>query len=94
LIKLNKEETSKDLVFLSVTGKSINYHNFSKDVWKKVVNPIKLDTTPYCCRDTFITDQIIKGVNPVLIGKWVDTSTDMIEKHYFDSLTFSSVTPL
>ena len=82
-----------DLVFLSPTGKSINYSNFSKRAWTAIVDPIKPDTTPYCCRDTFITEQILKGVNPAIVARWCDTSTQTIEKHYFDILNVNHILP-
>lgn len=41
-----------DLVFPSPEGKAILYDNFCRRAWDKVVSPIKLDTTPYSCRDT------------------------------------------
>ncbi|PSF37773.1 integrase [Aphanothece hegewaldii CCALA 016] len=85
--------TSDDLVFPSPNGKPINYGNFSKNAWDAIVDPIKPGTTPYCCRDTFITEQIAKGVNPAIIGKWADTSTGMIEKHYLDSMNLAHILP-
>ncbi len=83
-----------DLVFPSPTGKAINYGNFSNKAWNVIVNPIKPDTTPYCCRDTFITTQIIKGSRVMAIAKWCDTSVEMIEKHYADSQKIASIRPL
>lgn len=41
------------LVFPSPKGKAINYPNFLTKVWGKIVDPIKPNTTPYNCRDTF-----------------------------------------
>lgn len=82
-----------DLVFPSPTGKAINYGNFSQNAWNKIVDPIKAGTTPYCCRDTFITEQIAKGVNPAVIGKWADTSTTTIERHYLDHVNLSHLLP-
>ncbi len=89
----NIDSTLDSLIFPSPTGKSINYGNFSSNAWSKLVDPIKTDTTPYSCRDTFITEQILKGVNPAIIGKWCDTSTQTIEKHYFDILNLNHVLP-
>jgi len=73
-----------DLVFHSpVNYKApINYGNFSNRAWKRIVNPIKPDTTPYCCRDTFITEQVNKGIPAATVAQWCDTSVRMIEKHY------------
>ncbi|MFM6189292.1 tyrosine-type recombinase/integrase [Planktothrix sp.] len=75
-----------DLVFPSPDGKPINYGNFSQRAWDSVVDPIsKRNTTPYSCRDTFITEQVNKGVPPALVAKWCDTSVGMIERHYYDN---------
>lgn len=81
------------LVFPSVDGDSINYRNFARRAWKAVVTPIKADTTPYSCRDTFITTQLLKGVPSSVIAKWCDTSTDMIDKNYADKLKLSQLRP-
>jgi integrase len=81
------------LIFSSRDGDSISYRNFSRRAWAKIVHPIKPDTTPYCCRDTFITTQLIKGVPSTVIAKWCDTSTQMIDKNYADKLKLSQIRP-
>jgi integrase len=63
------------LVFTGKGGDSISYRNFSRRAWTQITTPIKPDTTPYSCRDTFITTQLIKGVPSSVIAKWCDTST-------------------
>jgi integrase len=84
-----------DLVFPSKEGKPIDYMNFSSRAWNKIVDPIiDRHTTPYSCRDTFITDQIGKNVSPAIIAKWVDNSVEMIEKHYLDVSAISHIKPL
>lgn len=63
----------------------IIYTNFCKRAWEKTVDPIvERSTTPYSCRDTFITEQIVKNVPVPIIAGWVDNSPDMIYKRYFD----------
>jgi integrase len=62
------------LVFPAPKGGQIDYKNFSDRAWDAVVDPLKPDTTPYCCRDTFITEQIAENINPAIIAKWVDNS--------------------
>ncbi len=94
LASIKPEEPNPDqLVFPSRDGDSISYRNFSRRAWAKIVNPIKPDTTPYCCRDTFITIQLIKGVPSTVIAKWCDTSTQMIDKNYADKLKLSQIRP-
>lgn len=82
------------LVFPSPNGKPINYNNFCKRIWKQIVDPIKPETTPYNCRDTFITDQLIKGIPSAVIAKWCDTSISMIDKNYADKLKLSQIRPM
>lgn len=81
------------LVFPSKDGRSIHYNNFVKRGWHKIVDPIKPNTTPYSCRDTFITEQIAKGVNSAIIAKWVDNSVETIEKHYLDMAAIDHILP-
>jgi integrase len=81
-------------VFPSPKGQAINYVNFSSKIWHIVVDPIKPDTTPYNCRDTFITNQLIKGVSSAIIAKWCDTSTNMIDQKYADKLKLAQIRPL
>jgi integrase len=83
----------EDLVFTSRDGGSINYRNFARRAWTNIVDPIKPDTTPYSCRDTFITTQLIKGVPSGVIAKWCDTSTQIIDSSYADKLKISQLRP-
>jgi integrase len=63
----------------------INYDIFYKRAWKSIVTPIvNKNTTPYSCRDTFITEQIAAGFPISVISKWVDNSPRMISDRYFD----------
>lgn len=82
------------IVFPSPKGKVITYNNFCNNAWNRIVDPIKPDTTPYSCRDTFITLQIIKGIPESVIAGWCDTSVEMIEKHYADFLKMLSLRPI
>ncbi|KJH69406.1 hypothetical protein UH38_24100 [Aliterella atlantica CENA595] len=81
------------LVFPSPTGKPINYDNFTRRAWNAVVDPIKPGTTPYNCRDTFITNQLLKGIASAVIAKWCDTSTVVIDKDYADIIKLSQLRP-
>lgn len=84
----------ENLVFPSRDGLCIRYNDFSRRAWNVVVNPIKPDTTPYCCRDTFITEQVSKGISDVIVGKWCDNSPDMIRKHYFGDKVIEHIVPV
>lgn len=81
------------LVFPSPTEKPINYDNFTRRAWNAVVDPIKPGTTPYNCRDTFITSQLLKGIASTVIAKWCDTSTSVIDRDYADKLKLSQLRP-
>ncbi|MEG4446266.1 tyrosine-type recombinase/integrase [Microcoleus sp. AT9_B5] len=98
--------TDKDrLVFPSpVKGKAINYNNFTKQVWHKLVDPITKKTrqheqdckttTPYSCRDTFISEQVGKGVPSAVVAKWCDTSERVINAVYLDGKILEHLRPL
>ncbi|MBD2578129.1 tyrosine-type recombinase/integrase [Oscillatoria sp. FACHB-1406] len=85
---------SDNLVFLSPKGNPIRYSDFSRRAWNKIVDPIKPGTTPYCCRDTFISEQIAKGISSAIVAKWCDTSTAMIEKHYLGDAGIAHIVPM
>lgn len=73
--------------------KYLNYPNFVKRQWKKAMEALSLDHTPYNCRDTFITEQI-KAHKPIaVICLWCDTSTDMIQRHYLDKQSAIDMLP-
>ncbi|HAZ49303.1 MAG TPA: integrase [Cyanobacteria bacterium UBA11369] len=95
LLRIRPEQPiSNALVFPSPDGDSINYRNFSRRAWSSIADPIKPDTTPYSCRDTFITLQLLKGVPTGIIAKWCDTSVQVIERHYLDQLKIAQLRPI
>lgn len=83
-----------DLVFPSPKSNAINYPNFQSKIWGKVVDPIKPNTTPYNCRDTFINMQLFRGISSTVIAKWCDTSTQQIDCAYADSIKLRQIRPL
>jgi integrase len=92
---LEIKPSSNKLVFPGPRkGGPINRDNFSQRAWNKIVDPIKPNTTPYCCRDSFITLQLLRGTPAFIIAKWVDSSVQLIEKFYADSLKFRDVRPI
>jgi integrase len=94
LRSLSPARKYSQLVFPSPNLLPINYLNFSQKAWKKTaIEAVGRDSTPYSCRDTFITDQISKGVPIAIIAKWVDNSADIIERHYFDPSALQSIRP-
>ncbi|WP_041933845.1 Arm DNA-binding domain-containing protein [Gloeothece verrucosa] len=93
-IKPNNPKPS-DSVFPSPKGKVINYSNFCKKAWDRIVDPIvRRNSTPYCCRDTFISEQIAQGISPEIIARWVDSSAETIRKHYLDDKLLGHLRPI
>jgi integrase len=82
------------LIFPGKRSGPINRSNFAKTAWTRLVDPIKPGTTPYSCRDTFITTQLLRGISAFVIAKWTDTSVEMIERVYADVLKLRSIKPL
>ncbi len=77
--------TDNDLIFTSISGKTIDYSYFCGKVWKPIVSPIiKRESTPYSCRDSFISHQLANNVPPSNICAWCDTSIPVIQKRYLD----------
>ena len=96
---------SSRLVFPSpIKGGAINYNNFCKQVWDKLVDPITdgirhqeqdyKRTTPYSCRDTFISEQVAKGVPCAVVARWCDTSEKEINSKYLDGKILEHLRPL
>jgi integrase len=95
LLRHKSKNLHPSLVFPSPHSQPINYDNFSKRAWDRVVDPIiKRNSTPYSCRDTFITEQIANGVPIGVIAKWVDNSVEMIERYYLDVSSIDHIKPL
>ena len=107
LRKLEPENlTDKNtLVFPSPKkGGAINYSNFTIRTWHKLVDPItqktrefeedRKTTTPYSCRDTFISEQVGKGVPSAVVAKWCDTSEKVINSVYLDGKILEHLRPL
>ena len=83
------------LVFPALGKESINYNNFCRRAWRETVTPaISRHTTPYSCRDTFITEQVASGIPLAVIAKWCDNSAQTIERLYLDPAAFDRIKPL
>jgi len=96
LLQIKPENPEPEsLVFPSPEGLSIHYRNFSRRAWDKIVDSlVERKTTPYCCRDTFISEQIAKGVPTAVVAKWCDNSVEMIEQKYLDNKVLEQMKPL
>jgi integrase len=84
-----------DLIFTSIQRKTILYTYFCRYIWKPVVTPIiGRDSTPYSCRDSFITHQLAGSMPPSNVCAWCDTSIPVIQKRYLDPALALEVQPL
>ena len=87
------------LVFPNREGNPINYNDFGRRAWKSVTKLVNLHeknempTTPYNCRDTFITLQALQGNSSDTIARWVGNTPDVIGKHYIDKLALEHLKP-
>lgn len=55
-----------------------------KKHWQPCMESLGLTNELYCCRDTFITNQIRSKVPIAVIAAWCDTSVRQIETRYLD----------
>ncbi len=87
------------LVFPNREGNPINYNDFGRRAWKTVTKLVNLDkkngmtTTPYNCRDTFITLQALQGNSCDTIARWVGNTPEVLRKHYIDKLALEHLKP-
>jgi integrase len=92
--KLQRRKKSP-LVFPSKEGYTINYQKFAAEAWKVVVTPIVgRPSTPYSCRDTFITRQLANKISIEWVAKWVDNSPEIIRARYLDISAADDIFPV
>jgi integrase len=80
LRRLEKGKKSR-FIFPSRYIEGDRQRNYRKG-WESACKALGIDADPYNLRDTFITSQIVKGINTSRIAKYVDSSAAMIEKRY------------
>lgn len=61
-----------------VTGPLSTYNA----VWDRAMDRLGMDYDLYNLRDTFITNRLKRGISATFIGKYCDTSAEMIERKY------------
>jgi integrase len=92
--ELKNSRSTNPLVFPAPSGIPIDYDNFSQRGWANIVEPILgRSSTPYSCRDTFITEQLAAGKPIAIIAKWVDNSPQIIQSRYLDMAAIDDITP-
>ncbi|MBW4662180.1 MAG: site-specific integrase [Drouetiella hepatica Uher 2000/2452] len=70
-------------LFSSPKGGFLDQHNFSTRAWKSVLGACNVPhRKSYQCRHTFISLCAEENISSILIGRWVGTSAEMIDKHY------------
>jgi integrase len=94
LTHLRERRSNNQLVFPSPSGIPIDYSNFAQRAWASIVDPILgRHSTPYSCRDTFITEQLAAGKPIAIVAKWVDNSPQIIQSRYLDMGAIDDILP-
>lgn len=98
-IRPTGHQNPEALVFPNRKGNPINYNDFSRRAWKTVTRSVNLhekngmSTTPYNCRDTFITLQALQGNSSDTIARWVGNTAEVIRNHYISKLALAHLRP-
>jgi integrase len=72
-----------ELVFRSLRGKFIDFHNFSNRIWRKVlINASVPERPPYHLRHTFITHCLDNGIDAKDVAAWVGNTPRVIYEYY------------
>jgi integrase len=79
-LRMLRRQTDSAWIFPSRKGDGpLTVYN---KVWERVTARAGLDANMYWLRGSFITDALERGFSSVFIGKFTDTSPQMIEKRY------------
>lgn len=78
------EYTPESLVFPSLAGKFIDWHNFTNRAWKSILKSLEdIDyRNPYQTRHTFCSLCREANIPSIQIAKWVGNSAGMIDRVY------------
>jgi integrase len=93
------DDNPESLVFPNRQGNPINYNDFGRRAWKTVTLSVNLHekngmrTTPYNCRDTFITLQALQGNSSDTIARWVGNTAEVIRNHYISRFALEHIRP-
>lgn len=85
----------ESLVFPSIAGGFINLNNFTRRYWSVVLKGLVADgelsqyLPTYHCRHTAATKMASSGVPLATIAALLDTSEDMLNRHYLDNDSLS-----
>lgn len=72
-----------DHVFPSPKGKILNWNNFTKRGWQRVLQGLQIEyRNPYQTKHTFCSLCREEGIASIHIAKWVGSSPEMIDRVY------------
>lgn len=92
----NRLGITGELVFSSPKDKHIDLHNFTNRTWKPLVTQLvdsgelKEYLPTYHCRHTAASMLAKAGIPSSTIAALLDTSEQMLNKHYFDNENLST----
>lgn len=84
-IKIDRDRLLRfkdDFVFESSFKKIADWCKLFDQIIKSLSFSISKKYTLYSCRHTYISNKLLKGVDPYIISKQVGNSLEMIQKHY------------
>lgn len=85
LLRARMANSGTDLVFPSPTNATKPAREY-KTGWRGACRRAKVESPIYALRDTFITNQLKRGKSSVFIGRYCDTSGEMIDRKYAKAL--------
>ena len=87
-LKLSLTNIDKNTLVFSRGNHSIDNHNFRVRIWKPLLTGLNIEYRKfYSTRHTFISHQLAKGVNPVVIAKITGHDTKVLFEHYASDVT-------
>ena len=87
-LKSSLTNIDKNTLVFTHNKHSIDNHNFRVRIWKPLLNTLSIEYRKfYSTRHTFISHQLAKGVNPVVIAKITGHDTKVLFEHYASDVT-------
>jgi integrase len=87
-LKQSIPNLTKDTLIFTFNNHSIDNHNFRVRIWKPLLNNLGIEYRKfYSTRHTFISHQLAKGINPVVIAKITGHDTKVLFEHYASDIT-------
>lgn len=87
-LKQSIPNLTKDTLIFTHNNHSIDNHNFRVRIWKPLLTGLSIEYRKfYSTRHTFISHQLAKGINPVVIAKITGHDTKVLFEHYASDIT-------